>query len=223
MKRVTEFLNALDMNNNKPWFDEHRQEYLEAKAYFEDFVVRLIERIEHFDDTIYGLKASDCTYRIYRDIRFSKDKTPYKTHMGAYICPKGKKSGFGGYYFHVEGSRREGLSSHFLATGAVCMPNNVIRSIREDVYSLCEEFEACVDSAEGFTLDTANKMKTTPRDFPKESKANEYLKLRDFILLKPVEESYVLSTDLLDRLEEDFSRTKAFNDFINRAIAAERE
>ena len=102
MKRVFEFLDALQQNNDKAWFDANKAWYLEVKNYFDGFVSELIERIEDFDDSIYGLNVSDCTYRIYRDVRFSKDKTPYKTHFCAYVCPKGKKSGFGGYYFHLE-------------------------------------------------------------------------------------------------------------------------
>ena len=84
MKRVIEFLSDLNLNNNKVWFDAHKGDYKDVKAYFDGFVLDLVEAISDFDETIYGLSVSDCTYRIYRDVRFSKDKTPYKTHMGAY-------------------------------------------------------------------------------------------------------------------------------------------
>ncbi len=223
MKGVIDFLNTLEENNNKPWFDANKAWYLEVKAYFEDFVGDLIHAIEEFDDTIYGLGVNDCTYRFYRDIRFSKDKTPYKTHLGAYICPKGKKSGLGGYYFHIEGKSHRYLQSHILATGVVCLPSNIIRSIREDVYSLCEEFETAVGKADGFYLDQESKTKLPAKDFPKDCKAAEYLKLRDFILNKPIDEKYITSPNLVERLAEDFARTKDFKDFINRAIRAEQE
>lgn len=221
MKEVIDFLNRLSENNNKPWFDAHKEEYKRARACFENFVTELIKEIESFDKSIYGLSVSDCTYRIYRDIRFSRDKTPYKTHMGAYICPKGKKSGLAGYYFHIESESRTYLPSHLLATGAVCLPKESIRSIREDIYSLYDEFEQCVHEAEGFSLDTESSMKVVPKDFPKGTKADNALKLRDFILSKHIDDSYILSSDLLDRLVRDFKKTKNFNDFINRAIKAE--
>ena len=101
MKRVIEFLQNLVANNNKVWFDAHKDEYLLAKKVFEDFTEQLIAKVEAFDPSVKGLKVKDCTYRIYRDVRFSKDKSPYKTHMGCYICRGGKKSGYSGYYFHV--------------------------------------------------------------------------------------------------------------------------
>ena len=221
MKRIIEFLNALEENNNKPWFDANKAQYLQAKAVFEDLTQELIEKIGRFDTSVKGLTVRDCTYRIYRDVRFSKDKTPYKTHFGAYVCPGGKKSGLGGYYFHIEGARRQYLSSHLLATGAVCLPKASIDSIREDVYALCDEFERVVGKARGFSLDRENAMKKCPKGFPKDSKAEEYLKLRDFCLCKPIDEKYLLSPDLVSRLCEEFARTKDFNDFINRAIRAQ--
>ena len=221
MKRIFEFLDALQQNNNKVWFDGNKAWYLEVKAYFEDFVGELINRIEEFDSSIYGLSVSDCTYRIYRDIRFSKDKTPYKTHMCAYVCPKGKKSGFGGYYFHLEAEGGNYIGDNILATGAVCMPNPIIQSIREDVYSLFEEFEDIVLHSGDFALDTSNKMKTAPKGFPKDCKAVEFLKLRDFLLSKHIDREFVLADNLAERLTKEFEKTKRFNDFINRAIAAQ--
>lgn len=220
MKRIIEFLNALEENNNKPWFDANKVQYLQAKAIFEDLTQDLIEKIGRFDPSVRNLTVKDCTYRIYRDIRFSKDKTPYKTHFGAFICPGGRKSGLGGYYFHIEGARRQYLSSHLLATGAVCLERDAIASIREDVYSLCDEFERVVGKARGFALDRESAMKLGPKGFPKDCKAYEYLKLRDFVLSKPIDEKFVLSPDLASRVCEEFARTKEFNDFINRALRA---
>ena len=96
------FLKDLKKNNNKPWFDAHRKEYEAAKGDFLNFVQAIIDKHCKKDKTISGLKAKDCVFRINRDVRFSKDKSPYKTNMGAYINRGGKKSLFGGYYFHCE-------------------------------------------------------------------------------------------------------------------------
>lgn len=221
MKRVIDFLSDLNQNNNKQWFDAHKGDYLEVKAYFNKFVLDLVEAISDFDETIYGLSVNDCTYRIYRDVRFSKDKTPYKTHIGAYICPKGKKSGLGGYYFHVEPLGGRYLSSHLLATGVVCMPNDVIRSIREDVYALNQEFEDAIASCKGFSLDLESMMKKMPKEFPKDC-GIEYLKLRDFIMMKRIDEGYLLQDNLIERLAKDFSTTRKFKEFVNRAVSASR-
>lgn len=220
MKIVIDFLNNLAINNNKEWFDANKSFYQEAKNCFETFTEKLITNIESFDPTIRGLSVKDCTYRIYRDLRFSKDKTPYKTHIGAYICPNGKKSGLGGYYFHLESASKQYLSSHLLATGAVCLPNPIINSIREDVYTLPKEFEDCITKAKGWEIDTDNKMKQVPKIFPKDAINAEYLKLKDFILNKKIDDTYVLSDNLLEKVTEEFEKTMKFKEFINRAIQA---
>lgn len=220
MKIVLDFLNQLAENNNKEWFDANKSFYKEVKQTFEVFTEKLIINISEFDPTIRNLTVKDCTYRIYRDLRFSKDKTPYKTHIGAYICPNGKKSGLGGYYFHLESNSKQYLSSHLLATGAVCIPNNILNSIREDVFTLPKEFENCISLAKGWEIDQANKMKTVPKQFPKEAVNAEYLKLKDFILQKKIDDSYVLSDNLLERVTQEFEKTMKFKDFINRAIQA---
>jgi uncharacterized protein (TIGR02453 family) len=220
MKIVLDFINQLSLNNNKEWFDKNKSFYKEAKHCFETFTQQLIANIETFDPTIRGLQVKDCTYRIYRDLRFSKDKTPYKTHIGAYICPNGKKSGLGGYYFHLEAQSKQYLSSHLLASGVVCLPNNIINSIREDVFSLPNEFQSCISNAKGWEIDTENKMKTVPKQFPKDAINAEYLKLKDFILSKKLDDSYVLSDNLLERVTQEFEKTMKFKEFINRAIQA---
>ncbi len=220
MKIVLDFLNQLSENNNKEWFESNKSFYKQAKATFEDFAEKLITNIEEFDPTIRNLTLKDCTYRIHRDLRFSKDKTPYKTHMGVYICPNGKKSGLGGYYFHLESQSKQYLPSHLLATGAVCLPNNIINSIREDVFTLPNEFQNCIDIAKGWEIDEENKMKTVPKIFPKGAINAEYLKLKDFILNKKIDDNYILSPNLLERVTEDFAKTIQFKEFVNRAISA---
>ena len=97
MKEVIDFFRRLHDDNTREWFDAHRAEWTRVKGRFADFTGQLIEGISSFDPTVRGLRPQDCTYRIARDTRFSNDKSPYKTHIGAYIAPKGKKSGFAGY------------------------------------------------------------------------------------------------------------------------------
>lgn len=87
---IFQFLKDLSANNNREWFNEHRSEYEVARAEFDNFLATVIARISLFDETIRGIQPKDCTYRIYRDTRFSADKTPYKIHFGGYINAKGK-------------------------------------------------------------------------------------------------------------------------------------
>ncbi len=97
-----QYLRQIAVNNNREWFHEHRDLYDEARAAFESMVHDLIVRIAAFDPSVQYLTVADCTYRFYRDTRFSPDKSPYKRHFGAYINARGKKSNHGGYYMHLE-------------------------------------------------------------------------------------------------------------------------
>ena len=101
MKDIIQFLAALKQNNDRGWFPKHKAEYIAAQGAFNAFVEKLIAGIVSFDDSVSGVNVKDCIYRIYRDTRFSADKSPYKTHIGAFVCPGGRKSGYSGYYFQV--------------------------------------------------------------------------------------------------------------------------
>ena len=101
MKEVLQFLQDLSEHNDKPWFEANKQRYLAAKANVDRLAEELIDAIRTFDDSIGPLTPKDCTWRIYRDTRFSHDKRPYKTQMGVYVARGGKKAGFSGYYFQI--------------------------------------------------------------------------------------------------------------------------
>ena len=121
-KRILDFLKDIAANNNRPWFQEHREEYLACKADFEKGIAQAISRIASFDSEIVHLQVKDCVYRFYRDTRFSPDKSPYKRHLGAYICAKGKKALRGGYYIHLEpGNCLLATGSYWLPTGLQCL------------------------------------------------------------------------------------------------------
>ena len=138
MKEVIDFFRRLHDNNDRAWFDVHRAEWTHVKGRFAAFTERLIEGISEFDPTVRGLRVQDCTYRIARDTRFSPDKSPYKTYIGAYVAPKGKKSGFAGYYFHIEPCCDSLIWSNALSAGLYCPEPVVLRSVRECVDYLNE-------------------------------------------------------------------------------------
>ena len=101
-KRILQFLRDVSANNNRPWFQAHKDEYLAVKADFEADIAKAILRIAEFDPSVAHITVKDTTYRFYRDTRFSPDKSPYKNHLGAYIAAHGKKALHGGYYIHLE-------------------------------------------------------------------------------------------------------------------------
>lgn len=130
MQDIITFLRELQANNHREWFMANKDRYATLQARFNGFVDELIYEISRFDETVTGLTAKDCTYRIYRDVRFSADKSPYKTHMGAFICPGGKKSGYSGYYFHI------GTGGMDIPMG-ICWPR-AITAVIARCYRCCE-------------------------------------------------------------------------------------
>ncbi|MDR2886356.1 MAG: DUF2461 domain-containing protein [Rikenellaceae bacterium] len=222
MKKTIEFLSALRANNNREWFEAHRGQYTEALAEFNAFVEKMIAAMPAVDPELAGLTLRDCTYRIYRDTRFSHDKTPYKTHMGAYFCPGGKKSGYAGYYFHVEPAGGGFLGDSLLGIG-LYMPQPVeLRSVRDEIMDNGKGIDAAVKSS-GFQLDTENKLKRVPNGYPADSPWAEYLKMKDFSLYRPLDEKLLTAPDLVERVVEMFRPTVEINKILNRAVQFARE
>lgn len=183
MKQVIAFLRELHDNNNREWFDAHRAEWKRVKTRFAGFTEQLIDGISAFDPSVRGLRVQDCTYRIARDTRFSPDKTPYKEHIGAYIAPGGKKSGYAGYYFHVEPDTGEGSTyGHMLAVGLYCPEPVVLRSVRDEIFDNGAEVERTIREADAFTLCRDNTLRRTPKGYPSGSAYDELLRLREVLL-----------------------------------------
>ena len=136
---IFQFLKNLATNNNREWFQEHKDEYLKAQKEFEELLTAIIARISLFDESIVGIQAKDCTYRIYRDTRFSSDKTPYKIHLGGYINARGKKSEHCGYYVHIE------HDNCMLAGGSWCLESKVLKAVRQSIYDNIDEYREIVE------------------------------------------------------------------------------
>lgn len=218
MKEVLDFLRRLHDNNDREWFDAHRGEWLEVKARFAAFTERLVAGIADFDPTIRGLRVQDCTYRIARDTRFSADKRPYKSHIGAFVAPRGKKSGFAGYYLHLEPAGDSLLGRSLLASGIYCPEPAVLRSLREEVLDHGDELLQAIAAAPGFSLATTNRLKRVPTGFPADSEYAELLKLKDFYIEKPIDDRSLEADALLDYALEEFRCTQPFIAQLNRAV-----
>jgi uncharacterized protein (TIGR02453 family) len=219
MKQVLRFLRSLSLHNDKVWFEAHKEDYLTAKDKVGELAGKLIEGIRSFDDSIGPLSVSDCTYRIYRDVRFSKDKSPYKTYMGIFVNRGGKKSGYSGYYFHVDGN-----GDHMLAVGNYFTEPRVLRVLREDIQLGGGDFRKILEGlAPGLILDTSESLKKVPKGFPAESPDAEFFKLKNFSLVKSLDDDFILSPDLADHVLAIFKTGKPFLDYVNRAIEYCRE
>lgn len=214
-KKIVEFLKELALNNNKEWFDLHKLEYVAAKDAMVSMIALAIIKISEFDPAVSHLQANKCLFRIYRDVRFSKDKIPYKTNMGAVIVPGGKKTGKAGYYFHIE------PNASFLAGGVYLPDNKILKSVREEILYEIDEFKSIIEVPSFKTLFKSiygDQLKRPPKGFPADFKDIELLKFKSYALFHPLSDEQVLSDDFLDYSKSVFKEMKPFNDFINRTF-----
>jgi len=225
MKAIIIYLRQLQCNNNREWFNAHKEEFLKHQARFHELVDEVIKEISVFDADVAGLTAKDCTYRIYRDVRFSSDKSPYKCHFGAFIAKGGKKAGNAGYYFHISTGGGEGYPyCHMLAAGDYCYKPEVMKILREDIVNGEGDFDAVVKQADAsFTLDNDGALKRNPKGFPADAPYSEYIRLKYFCLTAIPDDEFWEGEDLAKRIASKFVTTKPFLDYINRAIDFERE
>ncbi len=213
------FLKSLSKNNNKPWFDAHRNEYLDAKSDFENFVSILIKKTSQFDSDIKDLQIKDCVFRINRDIRFSKNKTPYKNNMGASFDKGGKKSIYAGYYFHAEPGGKS------FAGGGIWMPMAPeLKKIRQEIDYNLDEFKNIVE-AKSFVSEYKKlensadlKLSNLPRGYDKENPAGEYLKFKSLVAIKYLSDDDITSNKLTGKVVKAFKTLMPLVKFINKAI-----
>lgn len=219
MKEILDFFTELRENNNREWFNANKERYKQVDGVFNDFVAKLIDGISEFDPAVRGLSVKDCTYRIYRDTRFSHDKTPYKTHMGAYICESGKKSELAGYYFHLEPQGDHYLGGSLWACGLHSPSPVILASVREEIELNGDQFEQILSQAQGYHLDQNLTLKRAPKGFSEDSPWIKYLKLKEFSLLKPFDNKLIDSPDeLLKRTLDEFRLVVPFNEIMNKAV-----
>ena len=230
MLNILNFLQQLSENNNREWFNENKPQYQELQAKFHALAQELIAAISSWDDDIAAsnLTVKDCTYRIYRDTRFSKNKAPYKTHMGIYICKGGKKAPYAGYYFHLEPefSCPDSFNENHLSIGGCALiagtyhfENKILRSIRDEISVNGESFVGAIKEAEGFEFFEGDMLKRVPAEFafaPQEY--HHLLKQKEFALCKYMDKEYLSSPDLVKKVAEDFKKTGNFIRKINLAV-----
>ena len=210
------FLKSLKKNNNKDWFDKNKDKYLDAKSNVEDLVNALIRDFTKFEKGLAGLSAKDCVFRIYRDVRFAKDKRPYKTNMGASINPGGKKMEVAGYYLHIE------PGGSFLAGGRWQPSPDHLKKIRQEIDYNGKQFRKILN-APAFKklfgeLEPEYSLCRPPKGYDKDHPDIELLKLNSFIAWKNYSDKEVLSKKFQQELTRDAKVMIPFLDFLNTAI-----
>ena len=221
MKRVLGFLTDLARNNNREWFAANKERYQEALATFTQFSERYIAGIQSFDDTMPGITPKDCMWRIYRDTRFSKDKTPYKDHFGVYPCAgqpgrpqtMGKKSDRAGYYFHLQ-------PGHCMFAAGMWCPNpDLLKAVRSELQANYEEVEEIM-AAEPFQryfgdFEQSNMLKRVPAGYDADFPHPDWLRQKWLIISTPFTDEEVCQPKFLDKLLDVARAAKPMNDFLN--------
>ena len=209
-----EFLNGLKFNNNREWFLKNQAEYKVAKSNFESFVQEIINEIAGYDPSIRGLEAKNCVYRINRDIRFSNDKTLYKSHMGAFIVRGGRKNGdkFAGYYFHIEPGQS------LIAGGAYMPPSPWLSAIRENISDEPEAFLKIINDknfVRYFGELEGEKLKTSPKGYASDHPQIDLLRFKSFLVTNDSTDEAVLDPGYLSHVVSVFRAMKPLNDFLS--------
>lgn len=210
-----QFLSDLEKNNNRDWFEANKDRFTIASENFIQFTDALIHRISEFDPSIAQLSAKDCVFRLHRDTRFSKDKSPYKINFGAHLIRGGKGSGFAGYYFYCQ----PGAS---YIGGGIHQPEPAqLQLLRNSIRSNGKEFSGIVDD-KAFTEQlqlNGEKLVKVPKGFDNNDPMGEYLKYKELVALHHLTDKEVLSEAFMNQCMNVFKRLSPFIRFINAALS----
>ena len=214
MQEIFTFLMDLERNNNREWFQCNKDRYKVALQTFEEYVSRMIEGIRCFDSEIPVLTPSDTIYSIYRDMRFSADKTPYKVYMSAAIKKGGKKSLYGGYYIHIQ-------PGHSLFGGGAGGRNTLLlKALRKDIYDNMDEFKEIVENEEfskNYVM-SGDKLKKPPFPFRGDSSIGEWLSYKSYTPGCYVSDSFFTGKNVVERSIKRLRILQPLNRFLNYTL-----
>jgi len=220
MLKIIPFLNELKEHNHKSWFDENRDTYQEARVELLDFVEHLLKQLSPANPWVLALKPNTCLFRINRDVRFSKNKDPYKTHTGIFIAPGGRSSGNAGFYLHLE------PSNSFIGGGVYGPEPQVLKAIRQEIYFNSTAFKHIVLD-EGFQKTFGQlmdeRLKRPPKGFPADFPDIEWLKYKHYVVSHVISNGNLDFDKLLDISVNVCKQMNPFVDFLNHAIQNSEE
>lgn len=214
---IHSFLKAIARNNNRDWFEKNKPKYQQTKTLFDDFVEALHKELVKFDESLAGLNPRKLAFRIYRDVRFSKDKRPYKVNMGAGFSPNRKMEQEPGYYMHIEPGK------NFMA-GGFYMPNpENLAKIRQEIDYNTKDFLKILNDKKFKKyfagLDNFDKLKTAPKGYAKDHPYIDLLKNKSFVVTHAFTDKEVRDKKFVKTAAEVARAIKPFNDFFLKAIS----
>jgi uncharacterized protein (TIGR02453 family) len=216
MQEILDFLSALKENNQREWLESNKTTYESTRKYFTDFVGQVLKEIIILEPSFAPLEPKDCIFRLYRDVRFSKDKTPYKTNYSAYFADGGRKSTKAGYYLHIEPGNKSMLA------GGMYMPMpEELKKIRQEIDYNGEAFTSILSKPEFvkyFGNLGGSTLKTNPKGYAADHPNIELLKHKDFTVFHSLTDADVVKSGLLQHTIRVWQELKPLNNFLNQAV-----
>jgi uncharacterized protein (TIGR02453 family) len=217
-KEALQFLADLIANNNTEWMHENKKRYESYKKDYHNFIASILNEMKPLDKSLEPLEVKNCTFRINRDIRFSKDKSPYKTNMGVWMSQNKNSKNAPGYYIHFE------KGNCFIAGGVWCPEPSELKLIRKEIEFFNDDLEAIVadktfkNEFKELTRDESNTLKKAPKDFDPNHPAIEFLKLKSFTASHKIDEKLFTDKDFSKIIAQKLIALKPMNDFLRRAL-----
>lgn len=215
MDKVLQFLQKLTENNNREWFNDNKKQYNESKEKIIFLTEVLINEIGKFDSAIRGVSPKDCIFRIFRDVRFSKNKQPYKTNFGSFIAKGGKKSIFPGYYFHIEPKQS------FVGGGMYMPQAEALRDIRNYMAEHAPDFLEITNEVSFkkiFPEMYDHQLKTAPKGFPKDHEFISLLKYKSFVFSNSIDNQKITGDHFINHTVQAFEQLYKVNAFLSEAL-----
>jgi uncharacterized protein (TIGR02453 family) len=221
-KESVQFLVDLSANNNKPWFDLNRKRYEVMKADYIGLAEKILTGMRPHEPGLEFVTPKDCTFRINRDIRFSKDKSPYKTNLGIALHPGGKRMASAAYYLHIE------RGNSFLGGGLWMPEPAILAKVRKEIHYFFDDLKEILGekkfkSTYGDLSDAEGKLARPPKGYEADNPAIEYLKLKSFTVGRSIADKHIIDPSYVNQVLEDFRTIQPLLAFINRGIMADTE
>ncbi|PJZ53307.1 DUF2461 domain-containing protein [Leptospira adleri] len=211
-----DFLKKLAKNNNKPWLEKNKPLFIEAKNDFEKLITELVIGLAKVNPSLAGVDPKKCIFRIYRDVRFSKNKEPYKTNFGASIGASGKDLGRPLFYIHIQPDNQS-----FIAGGLYMPEPKILRKVRESILENPNVLKKVIQDKKiqkEFGSLSDMKLKTAPRGFSKDHPDFEWIQYTSYIVEKNVGDSDVLSKNFIENTIESYKIIQPFLKYLNGLV-----
>lgn len=218
---ILSFLKDLSANNTKEWFEDNKKRYEIMKEAYHDLAGKLLIEMKKADPTLQSLEVKNCVFRIHKDVRFSKDKSPYKTALGMIFTPFGKKMQLGGYYLHLEDN------ASFAGGGLYMPPNDLVKKIRSEMINFKEDFLKIVNDKNFVStysdLDKSPQFMLVkpPKDVSPDDPIADYLRLKSFTTGKKVDNKSIDKGDFIKNCTNDLMVLHDMVHFLNRGIMSD--